>query len=82
MECPTPCVCGRIVELDEMYALHGGVRVCGECLCLTCDGRGECNLCEGYGSCQQCDEPCRMCQESGKCGECGGTGYVVSKEAK
>lgn len=48
LECPTPCVCGRIVELDDMYPIagtlpNGGNLVCDECRCLECDGDGQCD---------------------------------------
>lgn len=85
MECPTPCVCGRIVELDEMCRVYsvlpdGGNLVCEDCICPQCEGECECDLCSGCGACHHCDQQCPDCQGSGKCFNCGGTGYVVSEE--
>lgn len=81
MECPTPCVCGEIVELHDMHSIagslpNGGNLVCDECYCEDCNGEGECLNCEG-GLCSECGRPCTECKGSGQCGKCHGQGYVV-----
>lgn len=53
MEAPTPCVCGAIVELDEMWSIRGtlpdgGNLVCRHCLCQRCQGDG-CRRCNSLG---------------------------------
>ena len=54
MEFPTPCICGRIVDLHDMWPIRGrlfdgGNLVCKDCLCKECEGEG-CEECgnEGY----------------------------------
>lgn len=79
MECPTPCVCGEICELDEMTPIcgtlpDGGNLVCSDCLCSVCDGDGECFDCEGSGNCPHCGRDCTECEGSGECGKCHGNG--------
>lgn len=53
-ECPTPCVCGRVVDLHQMRPIcgtlpDGGNLVCAYCHCIDCDGEG-CDICnyDGY----------------------------------
>lgn len=82
--CPTPCVCGEIVELDEMRSIQttlpdGGNLVCRECYCDTCDGSGECNECGGMGSCDHCGATCKECGGAMTCNDCRGLGYGISK---
>ena len=84
MECPTPCVCGRIVELDDMYAIDaklpdGGNLVCKWCHCDKCNGTGGCIECDGLGECCTCGSQCVDCDGTGDCEECGGRGYKIKK---
>ena len=81
MNCPTPCVCGEIVELSDMRPIKGNVPlggnlVCENCVCPCCDGEGECGHCLG-GCCCECGRPCQLCDGDDKCGECNGQGFVV-----
>lgn len=68
MRCPTPCVCGEIVELHDMREIAtslptGGNLVCTDCYCEDCEGTGELMSVECYGGppvevrvvCAQCD---------------------------
>lgn len=85
MNCPTPCICGRIVELDEMKSIwhvlpDGGNLVCEECWCDICDGSGECDACDGSGECFHCERVCDDCGATGKCSACAGEGYMISLE--
>lgn len=84
MECPTPCVCGRIVELHEMESIandlpNGGNLVCIECYCDICGGSGQCGTCGGSGKCDCCGQDCSKCDE-GNCLNCHGKGYRISKD--
>lgn len=81
MECPTPCICGRIVELDDMYAIDaklpdGGNLVCKWCHCDECDGTGECGNCDD-GECPYCCNTCGHCKGTGDCKKCNGRGYKI-----
>lgn len=84
MRCPTPCVCGEIVELDEMRPIEtklpdGGNLVCGSCYCESCEGSGECSHCDG-GLCARCGATCPYCDGDSDCDECKGRGYRIGKE--
>ena len=53
MECPTPCICGNVVALHDMFPIcstlpDGGNLVCEECLCEWCEGDG-CEHCDNRG---------------------------------
>ena len=89
MRCPTPCVCGEIVELDEMNPVvkklpDGGNLVCDDCLCDECEGDGDCIHCGGDGACDSCGAECSKCDGSGQCKACWGRGYksVASDSSK
>ena len=79
MECPTPCVCGEIGELHDMFPIRGrlpdgGNLVCESCLCKFCDGDGNCPDCE-HGECPRCGRECATCK-NGDCPACDGRGYA------
>lgn len=87
MKCPTPCVCGEIVELDEMHQIEGtlpdgGNLVCSECICSECDGTGDCLECDGNGDCHCCGADCVACDGMGDCKVCRGAGYRVKEEGR
>ena len=53
MDAPTTCVCGRVVDLHDMWPIRGilpdgGNLVCEICLCRNCCGTG-CLDCSGNG---------------------------------
>lgn len=82
MKCPMPCVCGEIVELDEMRSIQGtlpdgGNLVCPECYCIACDGSGQCSECDGMGNCPHCGSTCNGCDGETFCCHCHGLGYDV-----
>lgn len=57
MDCPTPCVCGEIVELESMQPIDttlpfGGNLVCNRCWCQECEGTGF--ISEGTDFCDTC----------------------------
>jgi hypothetical protein len=86
MKCPTPCICGLLVELHEMHEIEGklpdgGNLVCQDCYCERCEGTGECMECDGLGDCHCCGACCVSCDGFGDCVYCKGKGYSVSKEA-
>lgn len=87
MEHPTPCVCGEIVDLDEMVAIEkplpGGQNlVCETCWCDACQGTGDCPTCNGYGECDECGATCQKCGSDKGCRSCGGRGYSTARDSE
>ena len=85
MRCPTPCVCGEVVELDDIREIEkrlpsGGFMVCKRCRCDQCDGTGDCSECDGLGQCCTCGSHCSDCDGTGDCDGCGGRGYKIKKD--
>lgn len=78
MKCPTPCICGEIVELDQMMEISGslptgGNLVCRDCYCEECHGTGEViddEYWTKYWRGKSGDEMIR-------CPKCDGLGYLV-----
>lgn len=48
MECPTPCVCDRLVELHDMKGVERETLPDGA-KCPVCEGSGDCKECQGRG---------------------------------
>jgi len=82
MECPTPCpVCGEIVDLHDMVSVAGNQLVCESCVCVECEGSGECGDCYGSRHCDHCGRECIDCNGEGSCRMCSGSGVDLNGAA-